>query len=227
MKYSFWPRIFILRVSQAFIDIVILGVSGWLVSNAYRAIHGYFLFTSIFTALALVYQVFGPRVFPEYHKSIIVLGLEALTFIWWLCAFVSIVPLYFSHIKCHSEGKDHDEETHDNFCGPINSHIVANIWFSLVQFGLFFVTLAMVIRVFRNDRRDNAISDSVGVASVHSDPAYDDPFSAQEYDSAIDGGASNRYSARADQYEMASLDPDDDPRNPYGDHATYEGKPPY
>jgi hypothetical protein len=90
-----------LRVVQALFTIIVLGLTAYIV-DAYTnpwaswSPHSvnFMLFTSIWTLLAVVYLVLTPTRFPRAAHKFAILGVEALTMIFWFAAWVAVAALW-------------------------------------------------------------------------------------------------------------------------------------
>ncbi|KAK9319870.1 hypothetical protein V1517DRAFT_331184 [Lipomyces orientalis] len=224
------PVIFSLRIGQTLLDIILFGLAGWLVSNYYQAVFGFTIFLCIATLLDIFYQVITPQLLKRLHNKTAVLVLEGLVTLWWFCVFVSSTALYFGPLRCNGEFPDGIDDENPpagaKTCSTINSYQKAVIWFALIQWCVFIVSLVLVVRVFIEYRRDAANVDGgvpVPGGTRFARDEDDNPFSAADYDSRIDGGAGYTYqgangSAKyGDQYEMT------DYASPYDD-GSYEAR---
>ncbi|KAK9241274.1 hypothetical protein V1525DRAFT_4810 [Lipomyces kononenkoae] len=233
------PVIFTLRISQTLLDVIIFGLAGWLASHYYQAIYGFTVFVCLVTLLNILYQVITAQLLNRLHSKSAVLVLECLVSLWWFCIFVASTALYFGPIHCNGlypEGTDVEDPGDTRKCSTINSYQRAVIWFSLIEWLVFIVTSVMVVRTFIEYRRDTAINRALeagGVVSFASDESgerglvrdeEDNPFSAADYDSRVDGGAggytyqsgsANGGSRYAEQYEMSEF------ASPYDDSSPY------
>ncbi|KAG9228296.1 membrane-associating domain-containing protein [Amylocarpus encephaloides] len=95
-----------LRIAQSIFAIIELGLTAYVVN---RWAHGWWspsqanflLFCSIWTLLVLIYLILAPLKFPRFaHKSAI-LGIEAVTMIFWFAGFIAFAVL-LSDIGCGS-----------------------------------------------------------------------------------------------------------------------------
>ncbi|KAK9368735.1 hypothetical protein V1509DRAFT_622642 [Lipomyces kononenkoae] len=232
------PVIFSLRISQTLLDVIIFGLAGWLSYHYYQAIYGFTVFLCVVTLLDILYQVITPQLLNRVHSKTAVLVLECLVSIWWFCVFVASTSLYFGPLHCtglYPDGTDVEDPAGASKCSTINSYQKAVIWFSLIEWLVFNVSLVMVVRAFVEYRRDTAIDrafEAGGAVSFATDPSgergfvrdeEDNPFSAADYDSRVDGGAGYTYQSAngrpsyVEQYEMA------DYPSPY-DAPPYEGR---
>lgn len=81
-----------LRGVQVLFSIIVLGLTAYLV-DAYLwtpASVSFMLFTSIWTLLAVAYLVLSPTRFPKAAHKYAILGVEALTMLFWFAAFVAV-----------------------------------------------------------------------------------------------------------------------------------------
>lgn len=87
-----------LRAIQALFSIIILGLTAYIV-DAYRGPLGtgwtpdsvdFMLFTSIWTLLAVAYLVLAPSRFPAAAHKYAIVGVEAVTMIFWFAAWVAV-----------------------------------------------------------------------------------------------------------------------------------------
>lgn len=90
-----------LRVVQVVFAIIVLGLTAYIVdaySNPWASWSphsvNFMLFTSIWTLLAVVYLVLTPTRFPRAAHKFAILGVEALTMIFWFAAWVAVAALW-------------------------------------------------------------------------------------------------------------------------------------
>ncbi|KAK3202583.1 hypothetical protein GRF29_154g86649 [Pseudopithomyces chartarum] len=100
-----------LRLAQALFSIIVLGLTAHII-DLYRGPQGYgwtpdsidfMLFTSIWTLLAVAYLVLAPSRFPAAAHKYAIIGVEAVTMIFWL-AFVFTTVVAALHVKRTSRG---------------------------------------------------------------------------------------------------------------------------
>lgn len=87
-----------LRLAQALFSIIVLGLTAHII-DLYRGPQGYgwtpdsidfMLFTSIWTLLAVAYLVLAPSRFPAAAHKYAIIGVEAVTMIFWFAAWVAV-----------------------------------------------------------------------------------------------------------------------------------------
>ncbi|KAK9479708.1 hypothetical protein V1514DRAFT_327915 [Lipomyces japonicus] len=236
-RLSNFPVVLIFRSVQALLAIIELGISSWLVNHYYHAVFGFYLFLSLITLIALAYQVLGPTFFPNFHNPVIVLTIESILTIFWFSGFVSLAAEYYHGLKCAIDDTTMTSPWSAS-CSAINSHARAATWFAFFATVAFGITLAFVIRAFVSSNRRDIASDSafnigpfnynnnnnnnnnknnntITSSSGQGVELTEDPFSARDYDSAVDGGGDSYgrdYFARYDDRGNASYE------NPYGSH---------
>ncbi|KAJ9666104.1 hypothetical protein H2201_003782 [Coniosporium apollinis] len=91
-----------LRILQALFALIVLGCTSWIVSlydvpgvRAPSSI-SFLLFTSIWTLLALIYLIVAPARFPQYAHKFGILGVEAVTMLFWFAGFIAAAVLLFT-----------------------------------------------------------------------------------------------------------------------------------
>ena len=99
-----------LRVLQALFAIIVLGCSAWIVSlydvpgaRAPSSI-SFLLFTSIWTLLALIYLIVAPSRFPQYAHKFGILGVEAVTMLFWFAGFIAAAVWIDNWGSCFGRG---------------------------------------------------------------------------------------------------------------------------
>lgn len=146
---SFDSRLVVLglRVTQAVFAIIILGLSAY-VANWWQGwwhIHSpnqvnYIIFCAVWTILALLYLIIVPWRFSETvaHHKFAILGVEAVTMIFWFAGFIALA-VFLSDRVCF---------------GSVCSAAKAADVFAAFSWVLFAVTTAMaVMHVMRTRNR--------------------------------------------------------------------------
>ncbi|KAL8921148.1 MAG: hypothetical protein Q9208_005901 [Pyrenodesmia sp. 3 TL-2023] len=102
----------VLRALQLLFAIILLGMTGWLVSTTTATYFGYnvdspsqisfMLFTSIWTIFpALTYLALAPRFLPpSANNKIIHLAMDAITALFWFAGFIALAAWYGSSDSC-------------------------------------------------------------------------------------------------------------------------------
>ncbi|KAL8991608.1 MAG: hypothetical protein Q9177_000011 [Variospora cf. flavescens] len=102
----------VLRGLQLLFAIILLGMTGYLVSNTTGRYYGYhfsspsqvafMLFNAVWTLFpALPYLALGPRFLPSsFNNKVIHLTLDALTAIFWFAGFIALAAWYGDHDYC-------------------------------------------------------------------------------------------------------------------------------
>jgi hypothetical protein len=90
-----------LRAVQALFSIIVLGLTAYLVdawSNPWDSWSphsvNFMLFTAVWTLLAVAYLVLAPTRFPRAAHKFAILGVEALTMLFWFAAWVAVAALW-------------------------------------------------------------------------------------------------------------------------------------
>ncbi|KAE9980280.1 hypothetical protein EG327_006638 [Venturia inaequalis] len=89
-----------LRIAQALLAILILGLMSYVVSN-WNGPYGnwspaeanFLLFCSVWTILAVAYLIVAPARFPTAAHKFGILAAEALTMIFWFAGFIAFAVL--------------------------------------------------------------------------------------------------------------------------------------
>ncbi|KAK7208285.1 hypothetical protein BZA70DRAFT_287597 [Myxozyma melibiosi] len=177
------PAIFTVRIAQLLCNLIILGLTAWLVANYYYPIFGFILFLTVATFLGLLYQCITPQILPRLHNPIAVLVIECLSILLWFCGFIAVTVEYFDYVRCEESNSDSSDSSssssssskllsrdstkhHTASCSSINSHTKAVIWFSLFQLLLLFITTVSVVRLFISYRREGVETQASGGRSV-------------------------------------------------------------
>ncbi|KAF2661010.1 hypothetical protein K491DRAFT_687809 [Lophiostoma macrostomum CBS 122681] len=143
------PFILPLRAVQVVFSIIVLGLTAYVV-NAFTSPYGYdwspdsvdfLLFCSIWTLLAVAYLVVAPSRFPNLAHKYAILGVEAITMIFWFAGWVAVATLW-GDWHCGSHG---------GWCGAGTAAIVfgAFIWLTFV-----FTTVMAALHVKNTARGD-------------------------------------------------------------------------
>ncbi|KAF1839324.1 hypothetical protein BDW02DRAFT_148118 [Decorospora gaudefroyi] len=86
-----------LRGVQVVFSIIVLGLTAFIVSeyvNWSPASVDFMLFTSIWTLLVLIYLTLAPSRFPRAAHKFAIMGVEALTMLFWFAAFVAVATYW-------------------------------------------------------------------------------------------------------------------------------------
>ncbi|KAH8145761.1 uncharacterized protein LAJ45_10238 [Morchella importuna] len=82
-----------LRIIQALLAIIVLGISAYVI-DVFSPITidsaNFLLFNSIWSFVALGYLVATPMFFPNFHNRWGVLGVEAITMVFWFAGFIAL-----------------------------------------------------------------------------------------------------------------------------------------
>jgi len=89
-----------LRVAQALLAILVLGLTAYVVSN-WNGPYGagspteanFLLFVSVWTILAVAYLIVAPARFPTAAHKFGILAAEAITMIFWFAGFIAFAVL--------------------------------------------------------------------------------------------------------------------------------------
>ncbi|RPA99988.1 hypothetical protein L873DRAFT_1805761 [Choiromyces venosus 120613-1] len=93
--------ILLLRIIQGVLAIIVLGIAAYVVDLFGGASDSanFLVFDSIWTFIALGYVVATPMFFPNFHNRWAVLGVEAITMVFWFAGFVALA-VDINHMKC-------------------------------------------------------------------------------------------------------------------------------
>ncbi|KAF2736133.1 hypothetical protein EJ04DRAFT_433627 [Polyplosphaeria fusca] len=139
-----------LRAVQAVLSIIVLGLTAYVVDVFTTPYWSYsphsvnfMLFCSIWTLLAVAYLVLAPSRFPKFAHKYAILGVEALTMIFWFSAWVAVAALW-GDSHCGSRG---------GWCGAGTAAIVfsAFIWLTFVA-----TTILAAMHVRNTARSDSS-----------------------------------------------------------------------
>ena len=95
-----------LRAVQALFSLIVLGLSAYIV-DVHTSPWGswsphsvnFMLFTAVWTLLAVAYLVLAPSRFPRAAHKFAILGVEALTMLFWFAAWVAVAALWGDWLK--------------------------------------------------------------------------------------------------------------------------------
>ncbi|KAF2451294.1 hypothetical protein P171DRAFT_3494 [Karstenula rhodostoma CBS 690.94] len=140
-----------LRAIQAVFSIIVLGLTAYII-DVYRGPGGYaswtpdsvdfMLFTSIWTLLAVAYLTLAPSRFPAAAHKFAIIGVEAVTMIFWFAAWVAVASWWGN--VWHGAGRH-----------PVWSSGVAAIVFSAFIWLAFVVTTVVAALHVRGTSRNN------------------------------------------------------------------------
>ncbi|KAJ4301698.1 hypothetical protein N0V90_003791 [Kalmusia sp. IMI 367209] len=139
-----------LRAVQALFSIIVLGLTAYIIDE-YRAAWwspdsvDFMLFCSIWTLLAVAYLVLAPTRFPAAAHKYAIIGVEAVTMIFWFAAWVAVAS-YWGDVYRGSAKH-----------GPVYSTGVAAIVFSaFIWLAFVATTVVAALHVRRTARGDTA-----------------------------------------------------------------------
>lgn len=148
-----------LRATQFLLAIISLGLDAY-VNHWYRTRSligsspsqvNFLIFASVWTLLLIPFLLLTPRFFPSPHQSLIALGLEGVSWVFWLAGWVAL-ERYKSNLE---------------LCwGGICRTMVAGIVFGALEWVLFSITLVLAaIHAFR-ERRSGAPKENKNVPTT-------------------------------------------------------------
>lgn len=107
MEFTFRMNLILpLRIAQAILALIVLGLAGYCVDALGHYPEAAFLvFTSVWSFLVLAYLLVTPMYYPEMHNRWVVVGSEGVTMIFWFAGFIAIADTTSaSRFKCFGEG---------------------------------------------------------------------------------------------------------------------------
>ncbi|TGZ77737.1 hypothetical protein EX30DRAFT_343800 [Ascodesmis nigricans] len=147
-----------LRAVQGVLNIIILGLAAYCVDITGKGPYGwtyseaaFLVFTTIWTLLVLAYLVLTPMFMPKYHNRWAVLGLEAVTMIFWFAGFIAMAAS-IGGIHCNS--RYYGEEA----CRGINTAKAAAA-LGAFEWLAWAVTLGLIIQAIIASRRGDRAAD--------------------------------------------------------------------
>ncbi|CAZ84976.1 unnamed protein product [Tuber melanosporum] len=98
--------ILLLRVTQGVLAFIVLGVAAYVVDGYDGAVDAanFLVFDSVWTFIALGYVVVTPMFFPNFHNRWAVLGVEAITMVFWFAGFVALAA-GIDRLRCDRQGR--------------------------------------------------------------------------------------------------------------------------
>ncbi|KAF1972127.1 hypothetical protein BU23DRAFT_555374 [Bimuria novae-zelandiae CBS 107.79] len=137
-----------LRAVQALFSIIVLGLTAYII-DAYRGPWGgwtpdsvdFMLFTSIWTLLAVAYLLLAPTRFPAAAHKYAIVGVEAVTMIFWFAAWVAVASWW-------------GEAWH--WGSVYGSGVAAIVFAAFVWLAFVFTTVVAALHVKRSARSDTA-----------------------------------------------------------------------
>ncbi|KAF2788539.1 hypothetical protein K505DRAFT_328861 [Melanomma pulvis-pyrius CBS 109.77] len=139
-----------LRAVQAVFSIIVLGLTAYIVDASTSPWYSwspdsvnFLLFCSVWTLLAVAYLVLAPSRFPAAAHKFAIIGVEALTMLFWFAGWVAVAALW-GDLSCGSHG---------GVCGAGTAAIVfgAFIWLTFVA-----TTIVAALHVRRTSRGDTS-----------------------------------------------------------------------
>ncbi|PUU80919.1 marvel domain-containing protein [Tuber borchii] len=84
--------ILLLRVIQGVLALIVLGVAAYVVDSfgGTSDAANFLVFDAVWTFIALGYVVVTPMFFPNFHNRWAVLGVEAITMVFWFAGFIAL-----------------------------------------------------------------------------------------------------------------------------------------
>ncbi|KAH6718279.1 membrane-associating domain-containing protein [Leptodontidium sp. 2 PMI_412] len=95
MGFNYAILILPIRVVQAVFALIVLGTLAYTANKTFDSPSevNFLIFASIWTLLALVYLLLAPAKFPEFAHKFAILGVEAVTMIFWFAGFIALSDL--------------------------------------------------------------------------------------------------------------------------------------
>jgi len=93
--------ILLLRVIQGVLALIVLGVAAYVVDffGGTSDAANFLVFDAVWTFIALGYVVVTPMFFPNLHNRWAVLGVEAITMVFWFAGFIALA-VDINHTIC-------------------------------------------------------------------------------------------------------------------------------
>ncbi|OGE57386.1 hypothetical protein PENARI_c002G12138 [Penicillium arizonense] len=139
------PWIFPVRITQALFGVIVIGLTGYVVSTFYSYSWPYsdtvnfLLFLGCWTAfIAVPYLTFAPIHFPRLAHHYVIPGIEVVTMIFWFAGFVAMGSQLPPPRWCHS-----------STCSSLQAATI----FGAFEWVLFAVTTYFAIIDVMNHRR--------------------------------------------------------------------------
>ncbi|KAL2066001.1 hypothetical protein VTL71DRAFT_2072 [Oculimacula yallundae] len=140
MGFNYAILVLPIRALQAVFAIIVLGTLAYAASTFYDTPSevSFLIFTSIFTLLALIYLMLAPAKFPKFAHKYAILGVEAVTMLFWFAGFIALADL-LGDARCGVRG------------GRTCRSSIAGTVFAAFEWILFTITTVLAaLHVWRN-----------------------------------------------------------------------------
>lgn len=148
-----------LRAVQALFAIIVLGLTGHVASYGDTPSSDSFLvFTSVWTLLILVYLALAPRFFSALAHPIAMVGLDALTMLFWFAGFIALAVFHHQAEDVYFGGIIQACSIAGGLCGEIEAAVV----FGALEWALFVATTALLALEFMRGRGGRSSKTAAG-----------------------------------------------------------------
>ncbi|KAK0112599.1 hypothetical protein ONS95_014342 [Cadophora gregata] len=105
MGFNYGILILPIRAVQALFSIIVLGTLAYAADRLFDSPSeiNFLIFASVWTLLALAYLILAPMKFPQFAHKFAILGVEAVTMIFWFAGFIALADL-LGDARCSGRG---------------------------------------------------------------------------------------------------------------------------
>ncbi|KAG4442556.1 hypothetical protein IFR05_001968 [Cadophora sp. M221] len=159
MGFNYAILILPIRVVQAVFAIIVLGSLAYTADKAYKSPSevSFLIFASVWTLLALVYLLLAPAKFPQFAHKFAILGVEAVTMIFWFAGFIALADL-LSDARCGSSYGRRESTCRSSIAGDV---------FAAFEWVLFSITTGVAaLDAWKNKGERTVKQDSVAGTEI-------------------------------------------------------------
>ncbi|KAH7409743.1 membrane-associating domain-containing protein [Cadophora sp. MPI-SDFR-AT-0126] len=135
MGFNYGILILPIRAIQAVFSIIVLGTLAYAADRSWDSPSeiNFLIFASVWTLLALGYLILAPMKFPQFAHKFAILGVEAVTMIFWFAGFIALADL-LDDARCGSRAGRSDKVCRSAIAGCV---------FAAFEWVLFAITTAV------------------------------------------------------------------------------------
>ncbi|CAF9943396.1 MAG: hypothetical protein ALECFALPRED_000289 [Alectoria fallacina] len=152
-----------LRAVQALFAIIVLGLTGHVASYGLTpSSDSFMVFASVWTLLILIYLALAPRFFSAFAHPIAMLGLDALTMLFWFAGFIALAVFHHRAEQVYVGDGLGDYYKGCSVAGGWCGEIEAAAIFGAFEWALFVATTALLALEFMRGRGGRSSKPAAG-----------------------------------------------------------------
>ncbi|KAH7309242.1 membrane-associating domain-containing protein [Rhexocercosporidium sp. MPI-PUGE-AT-0058] len=159
MGFNYAILILPIRVVQAVFAIIVLGTLAYAADTFWDSPSevNFLIFASVWTLLALAYLILAPAKFPQFAHKFAILGVEAVTMIFWFAGFIALADL-LGDAECGSKDGRRSRTCRSSIAGDV---------FAAFEWVLFAITTGVAaLHVWKNKNETTVKRDPAAEAHI-------------------------------------------------------------